>query len=347
MLILIFVTLSPDIGGGVDPWVKRIPPSYGWEVIDSIPHPGEMTRVGIFSDGEVIWSLENIPEGPFKVYEIEKLNGSVIREFSFIKPAYALDIVRIGPNLWISSFYPQPERIIVIDTLGNLIKEIYPDIGGRIRGLDWDGDSLIIYSENVNPDSVVIHLMDTLGNVKSNYYGFGIYWSFSLTLSRFEENTFYLCDQKDYSICKVILNQSDSSYFIIETNTHPGPGTDLPEGVSWADDSLGGYLWTNSSSSAWIWKIKVAEPGVGIDREATLSRLRITPNPANREVIVSSIQPSDRILLTIYDVTGRILRRSSGRLPIRIGLDRIPPGVHLLELKTSRYRRVFRFIVFH
>ncbi|HID32533.1 MAG TPA: hypothetical protein EYP24_04070, partial [bacterium (Candidatus Stahlbacteria)] len=146
--------LAVDITGAIGLIQNRPEEAWRyWEVVDSIPHPGTQTRMGVFADGDVMWCLENVAGAPFNVYLIDKSNGSLIKQFSYSSFAYVMDINRIGPNLWISSFYPTPERVIVLDATGSYVKEIYPSIGGRIRGMDWVGDTIFYYVNNVDPNN--------------------------------------------------------------------------------------------------------------------------------------------------------------------------------------------------
>lgn len=89
-----------------------------------------------------------------------------------------------------------------------------------------------------------------------------------------------------------------------------------------------------------VWYHLTEQPGMGIATVAA-AHIRIYPNPANDKIFVASPQPLN---LSLYDLTGRLLRQIEGKN--QIDISAFSDGIYLLRIedKQGRFVRVEKVV---
>jgi len=323
-------------------------------LIDSIPAPPGEMRMGLTEEGDYLWIFTNTTESYSVFYKIKKNDGLIIRQFNFpdTTPRYNIGLTMINGYLYTSEFYPIPGNIHILDTLGNFVRTF--NTGYDTRGLAWDGT----YLWATEADSQSILKMDTIGNVIATYKNDGsIQWFMDIT---YDDNDSTIWANYDAFALDINEISVDSSPFlIIQYFDHPSPQSDIPEGITYCDESDGGYLYTNGVYSQFIWKIKVHDGGISEKNGAYHHKCRFGPVLSTiftDQIFISyKIVEQQSVRLNIYETNGTevcaivdgIVNPGEYKV-VWNGKDdnnrRLPAGIYFIRFESAEYKSTIKVI---
>lgn len=326
-----------------------VPQSSCMRIIDSIPAPPGEMKMGLSEDDNFLWVFTNATNSYSIFYKIQKTDGSIIRQFNFpdTTARYNIGLTMINDYLYTSEFYPVRGNIHILDTLGNLIRTF--NTGYDTRGLAWDGTNLW----TTEADSMSILKMDTLGNVIAIYKNNGtIQWFMDITYDDIDSTIWANDNAFALNINEIAL--FSSPFYIIQSFDHPSPQNDIPEGITFSNESDGSYLYTSSAYSQFIWKIKVHDGGIAEKKrkhqEGYYFRL-ISSNFFTRLIWMTFKIPSEeRVKLVVYGIDGRIISIiknmiiPAGEYTILWDSTDIPAGIYFLRLETPDYKSTIKVV---
>lgn len=325
------------------------PQLFSLRIVDSIPAPPGEMKMGLTEDGDFLWIFTNTTNSYSVFYKIAKNDGSIIRQFNFPDTTlrYNIGLTMINGNLYTSEFYPVPGNIHILDTLGNLIRTF--NTGYDTRGLAWDGTNLW----TTEADSMSILKMDTLGNVIAIYKNNGnIQWFMDITYDDRDSTIWANDDAFAMDINEIAV--SSSPFIIIQSFDHPSPQNDIPEGITFSNESDGGYLYTSSAYSQFIWKIKVHDGGIQEKNRKHQGRhyFRLTSSNFFTDQIWMNLKipVAERVKLIVYGIDGRIIRIikdgiiPAGEYTILWNSTDVPAGIYFVRLETPDYKSTIKVV---
>ncbi len=359
---LIFAFASADsnlhnykIGTGASNKTQKNLPSiinpqlFSLRIIDSIPAPPGEMKMGLTEDGDFLWIFTNTTNSYSVFYKIAKNDGAIIRQFNFPDTTlrYNIGLTMINGNLYTSEFHPVPGNIHILDTLGNLIRTF--NTGYDTRGLAWDGTNL--WTTEV--DSMSILKMDTLGNVITIYKNNGaIQWFMDITYDDRDSTIWANDDAFALDINEIAV--SSSPFIIIQSFDHPCSQNDIPEGITFSNESDGSYLYTSSAYSQFIWKIKIHDGGIQEENIKHQERydFRLTSSNFFTDQIWLNLKipVEENVRLVVYSIDGRIIKIikdgiiPAGEYTILWNSTDIPAGIYFVRLETPDYNSTIKVV---
>ncbi len=307
--------------------------------------------MGLTEQEDYLWIFANTTNSYSIFYKITKSDGSIIRQFNFPDTAtrYNIGLTMINNHLYTSEFYPVKGNIHVLDTLGSLIRTF--NTGCDTRGLAWNGTNLWA----TEADSMSILKMDTLGNVIAIYKNNGtIQWFMDITWD--EENNTIWANDNAFALDINELSVNSSPFFLIQEFDHPCSQNDIPEGITYSREPLGGYLYTSAAYSSYIWKVLVHDGGITEKDSNELEFFYATPAVFNNCLKIGyDIINAQRVRITAYDINGRKLCEifdnyvTAGKHAVYWdGINdynqSLPAGVYFVEIKTEKSRSVIKVV---
>jgi hypothetical protein len=304
-------------------------------------------KMGLAEQGNYLWIFTNNTDSFPIFYKIRKSDGAIVRQFYFpdTTTRYNIGLTMINNHLYTSEFFPVRGNVHIIDTLGNLTRTF--NTGYDTRGLAWDGT----YLWATEADSQSILRMDTLGHISSVFKNNGdIQWFMDITWDDYDSTLWANDDAFFLDINE--LSVASSPFSVIQNFDHPSSQTDIPEGITYASESDGGYLYTSAAYSAFIWKIKVHDGGIAEKKpgyESTTQFGPITPTIFTEYLSICYNTPDQQhIRIAVYGVDGRKVNQIidgfvtggvhkivwNGR---DINNKTLPPGIYFIEFKSENF----------
>ncbi len=318
-----------------------------YRTIDSIPAPPGEMKMGLAEQGSYLWIFTNNTDSCSIFYKIRKSDGAIVRQFNFpdTTTRYNIGLTMIDNHLYTSEFFPVSGNVHILDTLGNLVRTF--NTGYDTRGLAWDGT----YLWATEADSQSIFRMDTIGHISAVFKNNGdIQWFMDITWDDYDSTLWANDDAFVLDINE--LSVASSPFFVIQNFDHPSSQTDIPEGITYASESDGGYLYTSSAYSAFIWKIKVHDGSIAEKNpgyESTTQFGPITPTTFTEYLWICYSTPDQQhIRITVYGVDGRKVNQiidgfATGGVHKIVWNGRdinnniLPPGIYFIEFKSKNF----------
>ncbi len=96
-----------------------------------------------------------------------------------------------------------------------------------------------------------------------------------------------------------------------------------------------------------MYKIDIADDILSTDETIFSSEVKVFPNPASQYVNVSLKKPSDEVLLSVYDVMGRLVKQKSfeGENELQISVEALQSGTYYLKISEGNKQFTKKLIV--